>query len=252
MFDNAEMVGIDLSYASLIGATFTGASLGTAPGAGGAANLSNAYMLNVDLSSADMRSVDLTGAHIYGANAAALFHETHLDSADLTGALLSEAIFSSTTLTAATLNGAQLVNANFDNATLTNAKFDNAYLQGADFSTAASVTGVSLANAAVSTTLTSTMCTLTAPGSWTYKEQDGTTYTYQFDATKLQTDGSVLCPDNRPGPCTTGDSLCPIEMGPFPVIPECVSSYDYCYENCLMPPCFQDKPPNCPFAPTCN
>ena len=121
-------------------------------------------------------------------------------------------------------NGAQLVNANFDGATLSNAHFDGAYLQGADFSSAKAVNGMVLANAAVSTMLTSTKCTLIPPGSWMYMDQDGIPYTYAFGETQLKSDPTVTCPDGAGGPCTTGDSLCPIMSGPFPPIPPCIPS----------------------------
>jgi len=171
----------------------------------------------------------------------------------VTDAILTAAIFTNASMTAAVFNGAQLVNASFEGATLTNAKFDDAYLQGADFSTAASVTGISLSNAAVSTELTSTQCDLIPPGTWTYMEQDGTPYTYSFGATNLLTNSTVVCPDNVRGPCDSGDSLCPVMSGPFPPIPTCVPVEQYCFENCLDPPCFLDVPdPTCPLVSNCN
>ena len=115
---------------------------------------------------------------------------------------------------------------------------------------------MSLSNAAVSTNLTSTMCTLIPPGSWTYMEQDGTPYTFEFGVTKLLTNATTVCPDNEPGPCTTGDSLCPVMSGPFPPIPPCVPVEQFCYENCLTPPCFLDVPDPttglCPFTSNCS
>jgi len=252
---DASLVGADLSFANLQGASLKGATLGTAPGAGGAASLRGAYMINVDLTDADLRSVDLTAAHLYGAASDALFVRAALDSANLTDAILAGAVFTDATLNATVLNGAQLANASFEGATLTNAKFDDAYLQGVDFSSAASVTGMSLSNAAVSTNLTSTKCTLIPPGSWTYMDQDGTPYTYSFGATMLQKDPTMVCPDNAFGPCDTGDSLCPIMSGPFPPIPPCVPVEAYCYENCLSPPCFLDVPDSsgiCPLVSNCS
>jgi uncharacterized protein YjbI with pentapeptide repeats len=253
MLDGADLVGARLNFASLKGASLKGAHLGVDPGMLGAAVLNNAYMIDVDLTDADLRTVDLTSAHVYGAATDALFVRTLLDSADFTNAVLAGAVFTDASLPAATFNGAQLVNASFDGATLTNAKFDGAYLQGADFSTAKTVTGMILSNAAVSTTLTSTKCMLIPPGSWMYTDQDGIPYTYAFGETKLQTDDSVTCPNGDSGPCTSGDLLCPVMSGPFPPVPPCVPSAQYCYENCLMPPCFKDIPdPTCPLNSNCQ
>ena len=256
LLDGANLVGAKLSFASLKGASLKGAHLGVPPGMLGAAVLSNAYMINVDLTDADLRSVDLTAAHVYGAATDALFVRTLLDAADFSNAILAGAVFTDASLPAAVFNGAQLVNANFDGATLSNAHLDGAYLQGADFSSAKAVNGMVLANAAVSTMLTSTKCTLIPPGSWMYMDQDGVPYTYAFGATELKTDATVTCPDGAGGPCTTGDSLCPIMMGPFPPVPPCVPAAQYCYENCLSPPCFKDVPnPNthlCPSPSNCQ
>jgi uncharacterized protein YjbI with pentapeptide repeats len=256
MLDGAYLVGAKLNFVSLKGASLVGAHLGVPPGMGGAAILNGAYMINVDLTDADMRSVDFTSAHVYGAVTDALFVRTLLDSADFTNAILAGAVFTDASLPVAVFNGAQLVNANFDGATLSNAKFDSAYLQGADFTTAKTVDGMTLSNAAVSTTLTSQKCTLIPPGSWMYKDQDGIPYTFAFGATELKTDASVTCPNGSAGPCTTGDSLCPLMSGPFPPIPPCVPTAQYCYENCLMPPCFKDIPdPNthlCPSPSNCQ
>lgn len=253
---NASLVGADLTFASLKGATLAGATLGAAPGTNAAANMRGAFMINANLTDADLRSVDFNGAHLYGSTTAALFVRAKLDSADFTDAILAGAVFTSASLTAAEFNGAQLVNADFELANLANAKFDNAYLQGADFSTASSVTGISLSNAAVTTNLRSTMCTLTSGGVWTYKEQDGTPYTFQYGLTMLVTDGTTVCPDGEPGPCSTGDSLCPLMSGPFPPVPPCVPTMQFCYENCETPPCFKDVPnPTtglCPFPSNCG
>jgi uncharacterized protein YjbI with pentapeptide repeats len=253
MLDGADLVGARLNFASLKGASLKGAHLGVDPGMLGAAVLNNAYMIDVDLTDADLRTVDLTSAHVYGAATDALFVRTLLDSADFTNAVLAGAVFTDASLPAATFNGAQLVNASFDGATLSNAKFDGAYLQGADFSSAKTVTGMILSNSAVSTTLTSTKCMLIPPGSWMYTDQDGIPYTYAFGETKLQTDDSVTCPNGDSGPCTSGDLLCPVMSGPFPPVPPCVPSAQYCYENCLMPPCFKDIPdPTCPLNSNCQ
>ena len=239
---NASLVGADLNFASLQGASLAGATLGVAPGSGSAASLRGAFMINVDLTDADMRSVDFTDAHLYGASSDALFVRAKLDSANFNNAILAGAVFTNASLTDTVFNGAQLANASFEGATLTNAKFDDAYLQGADFSTAASVTGMSLSNAAVSTNLTSTMCTLIPPGVWTYMDQSGTPYTYQFGETKLQTNATVICPDNEPGPCSTGDSLCPVMSGPFPPVPPAPRSHNIATRTARRRPASWTRP----------
>lgn len=233
VLDNASLIGARLNLASLKDASLRGVVAGVQPGSGApVTELGGAYMVNVDLTDADLRSADLSGAHLYGS---AQLVRTQLDSADLSGAICAGAAFSGS-LTDAVFNQAVLVNATFNGADLSDAKFDTAYLQGADFSSAASVLGVTLRNAAVSTT----------PGTWTFTEQNGAPFTFAYDATALgafTTDTSVICPDNANGPCDTPASLVPVENGPYPPQPPCVPSYQFCYENCLNPPVFTDQPP---------
>jgi uncharacterized protein YjbI with pentapeptide repeats len=225
----AQLHGANLSFANLLGADLTGAQLGVAPGPGSgaaAANLTGAYLRDADLTSADLRSVSLAKAHIYGNPAKSKLLGALLDSADLSGAVLAGAHFSGS-LTNANFDGAQLVDAIFSGATLTGAKFHSAYLQGADFSKAAAVTGVVLDNAAVST----------KPGSWTLKEQDGTPYTYHYEATKLgaiATDRGAYCPNNASSPCDTPAKLVPSDTGPYPPQPPCVP-LPRNYDNCPPP-----------------
>jgi len=230
--DNAQMVGARLNFANLKDASLRGVVAGVQPGTGAqGTQLGGAYMVNVDLTDADLRSADFSGAHLYGT---AQLVGTLLDSADFSGAICAGAAFSGS-LDDTVFNQTVLVNASFNGANLTDAKFDTAYLQGANFSTSTSVLGVTLRNAAVST----------APGSWTFTEQDGTPFTYEYAATQLgalATDPSVICPNNANGPCTPG-TLTPVNNGPFPPIPPCVPSRDFCYENCLDPPNFTKHPP---------
>jgi hypothetical protein len=205
------------------------------PGSGAqVTELGGAYMVDVDLTDADLRSADLSGAHLYGS---AQLVRTQLDSADLSGAICAGAAFSGS-LTDAVFNQAVLVNATFNGADLTDAKLDTAYLEGADFSSASSVLGATLRNAAVST----------APGTWTFTEQNGQPFTFAYDATALgafASDTSVICPSNASGPCNTAASLVPVQNGPYPPQPPCVPTYQFCYENCLNPPMFDVHPPSC-------
>lgn len=225
----AQLVGANLSFANLKGARLVGARLGSAPGSSGTVTrLQGAYMPDVDLTDADLRSADLSGAHLYGISRPVSLARAQLDSAVLAGAILSGTQFTGS-LNDAVLTSAVLVNADFSGANLTNAKFDSAYLQGASFASAASVTGVSLNNAAVST----------APGAWSYTEQDGSPVTYGFGATvlgALATSGVGSCPNGQFGPCT-GAKLVPVASGPFPPQPACIPLPPK-YDNCLPP-----KPP---------
>jgi uncharacterized protein YjbI with pentapeptide repeats len=224
--NNTRLVGANLNFADLHGAEMKGAFLGVERNSGiAAATLRGAFMINIDLSDADLRSVDLSNAHLYGDEQSTLLVGAQLDDADLTGAIGSDTKFTNASLTNAVFNGAQLVNTSFDGADLANAKFDSAYLQGADFSTAANVIGASLSNAAVST----------ASGTWSFTEQDQTSYTYDFGPTKLgafASSNEVTCPNDASGPCT-GAKLMPVNMGPNPPIPPCVAISRFCWDNCV-------------------
>ncbi len=232
--DNAELVGARLNLSNLKDASLRGVVAGVQPGSSAqVTQLGGAYMINVDLTDADLRSADLSGAHLYGTS---LLVRTLLDSADLSGALCAGTTFSGS-LNDTVFNQAVLVNATFNGADLTDAKFDTAYLQGTNFATASSVFSATLRNAQVST----------ESGSWVFTEQDGTPYTFEYDATQLgafTSDGSVICPNNASGPCLAG-TLVPVDNGPFPPKPTCVPSFDYCYENCLDPPVYSQRPPSC-------
>ncbi len=233
--NNAKLVGANLNFANLRGAKLRGATLGVQPGSGGkAATLRGAFMPDIDLSDADLRSADLTGAHLYGDQQQTLLVRTRLDSASFVNAICSGAHFSGT-MSNTVFVGAQLVNTVFNGATLDKAKFDDAYLEGADFSNATSVNGVVLSNAAVSA----------VPGTWQFREQDGTPFIFRYEATKLgalATDDSVTCPNGAGGPCCpSGDvaaclnaKLKPARQGPFPPVPECVPKPPK-YDNCITP-----------------
>lgn len=232
--DNAQMVGARLNLSNLKDASLRGVLAGVQPGTSTeVTELAGAYMVNVDLTDADLRGADLSDAHLYGTSQLV---RTLLDSADLTGAICAGTAFSGS-FNDTVFNQAVLVNATFNGADLTDAKFDTAYLQGTDFSAASSVLSATLRNAQVST----------ASGSWTFTEQDGTPYTFEYGATALgpfATDGSVICPNEADGPCTPG-TLTPVDHGPFPPQPKCVPTYQFCFENCLDPPVYDVHPPNC-------
>ena len=86
----------------------------------------------------------------------------------------------------------------------------------------------------------------TEAGTWTFTEQDGTPFTFAYGATQLgafAADGSVICPNDASGPCNTPGSLVPVANGPFPPKPACVPTYEFCFENCLDPPNYSQKPP---------
>lgn len=232
VLDDAQLVGARLNLANLKDASLRGALAGVQPGSNAqVTQLGGAYMVNVDLTDADLRSADLSNAHLYGTSQLV---RTLLDAADLSGAICAGTTFSGS-LTDTVFNQAVLVNATFNGADLTGAKLDSAYLQGTDFSAASRVFGATLRNAEVAT----------ASGSWTFTEQDGTPFTFAYGATALgafATDTSVTCPNNDGGPCTPG-TLTPVDHGPFPPVPPCVPTYEYCFENCLDPPNFSQRPP---------
>ncbi|MDX2166147.1 MAG: pentapeptide repeat-containing protein [Deltaproteobacteria bacterium] len=235
IFNNAKLVGANLNFVNLRGAKLRGATLGVQPGTEAqSATLRGAFMPDVDLSDADLRTVDLTAAHLYGDLQHTLLVRTRLDSANFVNAVCSGVHFSGS-MNNAVFVGAQLVNSVFNGATLTGTKFDDAYLQGADFSGALSATGAVLSNAAVSA----------AAGNWSYSEQDGTPFTFRYQATKLGPLGrekTVRCPNGALGPCCPdgniqaclSDKLKPVRNGPFPPIPECVAKPPR-YDNCVTP-----------------
>ncbi|MDX2167709.1 MAG: pentapeptide repeat-containing protein [Deltaproteobacteria bacterium] len=231
ILDNASLIAARLNLASLKNASLRGVRAGVQPGTmAPVTEFGGAYMVNVDLTNADLRSADLSNAHLYGTSKLV---GTQLDSAALGGAICAGAAFSGS-FNDTTFDHAVLVNATFNGADLTDAKFELAYLQGADFSAATSVLSATILDAGVST----------SPGSWTFNEQDGTPFTFAYGATQLgpfSTDPSVTCPNGDGGPCTAG-TLTPV-TGPFPPIPRCVPTEQFCFENCLTPPNFTNHPP---------
>lgn len=235
-FRGASLRASILDYADLAGADLAGAQLGVPAGSTmQPASLVGAYMPEVDLTGADLRGVDLTGAHLYGDATRTSLSQALLDGATLVDAICSGTEFSQASLRGAVLDGAQLVNTSFVEADLTNASLDSAYLQGADFSAAASVAGIRLTNAAVST----------MAGVWTFTEQNGMPVDYAYGATDLgaiATRTDVICPDGEPGPCV-GAALDPVMNGPFPPVPTCVPLPPN-YNNCTAP-----SPPPTPTPP---
>jgi hypothetical protein len=135
-----------------------------------------------------------------------------------------QASFVNASLNNTDLSGAALVNATFDAAILSNAKLNGAYLQGTDYASAASVVGLDLTNAAVST----------GSGNWQFNELDGTPYMYAYVATALgqiATSSQVVCPSGASGPCST-EKLAPVKVPPYPVQPPCIPLRKYSYQNC--------------------
>lgn len=227
-FSGASMIGAILDYADLEGADLSGAVFGVPEGSTEEpASMIAVYMPNVDLTGADLRGVDLTEAHLYGDLSQTSLNGALLDNATLVNAICSGAQFTQASLSGAVLDGAQLVNCGFTGADLSDASLDTTYLQGADFSGAATVAGIRLSNAAVST----------APGTWTFTEQNGMPFVYSYGATVLgaiATESDVICPDGNSGPCI-GDKLQPVTNGPFPPVPTCVPQPPN-YNNCSAPP----------------
>ena len=225
--NSASLLGTNLDYADLKGANLAGADLGSPMGSSDTpASLIGAYMPDVNLSNADLRRVDLTGAHLYGDAATTLLDGALFDGATLVGAICSGAKFDAASLSGAVLDNAQLVNCTFAQADLSGASLDSTYLQGADFSGAASVINLRLSNAAIST----------APGVWTFTEQNGMPFNFQFGATVLggaASDPSVVCPNGENGPCV-GAKLQPVLNGPHPPVPTCVPGPPD-YDNCSAP-----------------
>lgn len=232
---HANLVGANLNFANLHNAKLIGATLGVTPGTNqAAASLRGAFMTAADLSDADLRSVNLTEAHLYSDTNKTKLLRTKLDSAGFDGAICIGVEFSGS-LNNTSFVGAQLVNAVFNGATLANTKFDNAYLQGADFSSAIGGVGCTLTNSAVAA----------MPGTWRFEEQDGTPFTFAFNATQLgplASDDSVRCPSGSLGPCCADGNLAacltaklkPKRNGPHPPIPECVPKPPT-YSNCITP-----------------
>jgi uncharacterized protein YjbI with pentapeptide repeats len=130
----AEMIGvyapkIDLSFAALVGADFTGSDLGEAVLFD--TKLNNANLSHVDLYDADMRDCKLQKAELVGA----ALYDSVLDRADA-----REAKFQGADLSHTEFRGAKLQGADFRSANLTEARLNRARLAGADLATAQGVT----------------------------------------------------------------------------------------------------------------
>lgn len=234
ILDDATMVGARFNLASLKGASLKGVLAGVQPGTSGQiTEFEGAYMVNVDLTDADLRGADFSNAHLYGTSK---LERTLLDSAVFSKAICAGTTFSGS-FNDTVFTGAVLVNATFNGANLTDAKFDSAYLQGTNFSAASTVLSATLSNSQVST----------EAGTWTFTEQNGITFEFEYAATELgafATDPTVTCPNGADGPCTPS-TLTPVDNGPFPPIPPCVPSYKFCDENCFDPPVYDVNPPHC-------
>ena len=148
----ANLDGVDLAGAYLVGVLFTNARLRDA-------NLSGAWLQRADLRGADLRGANLNGADLTGA----YVNRSDLRGADLRGAVLTDiqinvALYDDATQwpdgfnhrkcgaigPRAQLGGAYLHTVNCRGADLRGANFLGAYLSGADF------TGANLSGAAFS------------------------------------------------------------------------------------------------------
>jgi uncharacterized protein YjbI with pentapeptide repeats len=170
----AFMQGTQLANANLDAANLCGAKLNAAPSSAGssnvAANLTGAFLRNVDLSRSNAAGVTFNLSSFYSADQAACtpsacdaysrptcataagatldgaqFGDAYLVGVDLSNAHGSGASFSNAVLTGARLNNAILTPLNG-----TPANFSGSFIQGADFS-AADLTGAILSNAYAAT-----------------------------------------------------------------------------------------------------
>jgi autotransporter-associated beta strand protein len=127
---SANLAGLDLTLAYMIGNNLTGANLSSGTLAN--FNASNGTFTSANLSEAVLTSGTLTGAKMMSAN---LFEATlssgWLVSVNLTGSTLSSADFSNANLTAGTLVNANLTGAVLQSCLVTGANFSGATLTGA-------------------------------------------------------------------------------------------------------------------------
>jgi uncharacterized protein YjbI with pentapeptide repeats len=125
---------------NLSGAAFRGAQL---PGV----NLGEAFLVGVDFSGATLRGADLHEAYLLGANLCAVdlsqsqlqkavFSRADLRGADFSGARLQNVVFSRANLCEVAFTRAQLIEAVFTEAEVSKAEFREADLGGADLSEA--------------------------------------------------------------------------------------------------------------------
>ena len=94
---------------------------------GECADLSNAYLSNVNLTGVNLREVNLTGADLSASN----LQYAYLSNADLTGIDLTRANLKFAILYRANLRDADLSGTNLNNASLYGANLSNAKLHGA-------------------------------------------------------------------------------------------------------------------------
>jgi uncharacterized protein YjbI with pentapeptide repeats len=145
--------GVDLSGASLAGATLTGVSFDGASLSG--ASFAGADISGGSFSGSTLTNVDLSGSNVSGAS----FDGATMTGATLTGANVSGASFAGATMTGASLAGANVSGASFAGASLAGASLAGADISGATFSGAtltnvdlsgANITGVNFTNANIS------------------------------------------------------------------------------------------------------
>jgi uncharacterized protein YjbI with pentapeptide repeats len=135
--------GVDLSGASLAGATMTGVSFD-------GASLAGASLAGANVSGASFAGTSLVGASLAGANVSgASFDGASMAGASLAGANVAGASFAGTSLAGASLAGANISGASFSGASLSNADLSGADISGVNFSNAnisgANISGLSFA-----------------------------------------------------------------------------------------------------------
>ena len=135
--------GVDLSGASLAGATMTGVSFD-------GASLAGASLAGANVSGASFAGTSLVGASLAGANVSgASFDGASMAGASLAGANVAGASFAGTSLAGASLAGANISGASFAGASLSNADLSGADISGVNFSNAnisgANISGLSFA-----------------------------------------------------------------------------------------------------------
>ena len=145
-----NLIGHDLRFANMAGASLRGAALTLANAA--RADLSGADLSYANLALADLEEADLSEAKLYGATLAeANMEGANLSGADLQGASLISADLVGANLTGADLRNATLYGADLSSADLSGANLTRAGLRGADLSFAklndADLTGADLRGA---------------------------------------------------------------------------------------------------------
>lgn len=187
-----------------------------------AAIFSYSFMYNAILKDCQFQFADFTQVHLYGIEATVA--NSNLSSCSFSNAILSELDFSSTILEGTEFNSAQLINCKFAGATLKNSRFEGAYLQGVKFEGVSDVQSCNFTGSLFGTNGTEA-------GKFTICEQDGTTYTVQWDAFDPATsklDSSCVCPDGKPGPCNTNERFKPAaDKAPYPPVPDQIPNSEH-------------------------